>query len=326
MANLTRDRSARTARRRRRLGVVLAAAAVSATFPASAAADDALPVINSGAAAFAHAAAHPDTAPAGANDDSCTPSPEHPRPVVLVHGTVENMTFNWYSLSPRLVNEGYCVFAFNYGQDSGLGVGAPGTFPAGGTAAIPDSAVELAEFVDEVRDTTGSEKVDIVGHSQGGMLPRYYLGELGGADAVEHLVGLSPSNHGTDVLGLSKLPGVPELLQAGLGDSVRDQLADSEFMAELNAGDDTVPGVDYTVIQTKYDEVVTPHTSAFLDGPQVTNVLLQDGCEINLTDHIGIAFDRRAEQYVLNALDPDDAVEPPCVPSPPFNGASTEAR
>ena len=149
--------------------------------------------------------------------------------------------------------------------------------------------------------------------------------ELGGAEEVNHLVGLSPSNHGTEVFGLVNLPGVAELLQAGMGDSVRDQIRGSEFLDELNSDGDTLPGVEYTVIQTRYDEIVTPYTSAFLHGPNVNNVLLQDGCEINATDHVGIAFDRRAEQYVVNALDPAGAVEPPCVPSPPIDANEHEA-
>lgn len=307
-------------RSRARFRTVLAAMALAAgpALPA-AAADDDLPVINSGLAAMANAAARPNSDPAGANDFSCKPSAEHPRPVVLVHGTAENMTFNWYSLAPRLYNEGYCTFAFNYGQDTGLGVGLPGAFPTGGTAAVPDSAAELASFIDRVRSATGSDQVDLVGHSQGGMMPRHYLENPGDAAKVGHLVALAPSNHGTDVDGLAHLPGVPELLRAGLGDSVRDQMWNSEFMGELNSGGDTVPGIDYTVIQTRYDEVVTPHTSAFLDGPNVHNVLLQDGCPVNATDHLGISFDRRAEQYVVNALDPGHATDPPCVPSPPVN-------
>jgi len=301
---------------------VLCAALVSGTALAgTAAADDRLPVIHSGVAASAHAAARPGTDPAGANDFSCTPTAAHPRPVVLVHGTVSNMTYSWFSLAPRLADEGYCVFAFNYGQRTGSGLGLPGAIPAGGTAPVPESAQQLAAFVDRVRAATGSAQVDLVGHSQGGMMPRYYLDRLGGAAKVRHLVGLSPSNHGTDVDGLARLPGVPDLLRIGMGDSVRDQMHDSAFMAELAARPETAPGVDYTVIQTRYDEVVTPYTSAFLDGPGVRNVLLQDGCPINTTDHLGVTFDSRAEQYVLNALDPEHAAEPPCVPSPPVNAA-----
>ena len=48
---------------------------------------------------------------------------------------------------------------------------------------------------------TGAAKVDLVGHSQGGMMPRYYLKFLGGAALVNRLVALAPSNHGTTLDG-----------------------------------------------------------------------------------------------------------------------------
>ncbi|GAA1556426.1 esterase/lipase family protein [Kribbella lupini] len=267
---------------------------------------DVLPV-PSAALALANAAAHPDTSPAGSNDWSCRPTAAHPRPVVLVHGTVENMTFNWFTLSPLLKSKGYCVFAFNYGQLPGRYAGLPGSRLAGGVAPVPTSAGQLEAFVDRVLEATNSSRVDLVGHSQGGMMPRYYLKFLGGAAKVGHLVALSPSNHGTTVDGLAHLPGVPELLSTGLGPSVRDQIKGSELLRKLNAGGDTVPGVRYTVIQTRYDEVVTPYTSAFLTGPKVTNILLQDRCPLDASDHLSISFTSPASQYVVNALDPAHA-------------------
>jgi triacylglycerol esterase/lipase EstA (alpha/beta hydrolase family) len=277
-------------------------------------------VAYSGTAALLNATLRPDTAPAGANDWSCTPSAAHPRPVVLVHGTVENMTYNWFSLSPLLADEGYCVFAFNYGQLDGIHVGLPGSARTGGVAPVADSAGELDRFVDRVRAATGSGKVDIVGHSQGGMMPRYYLRFLGGAAKVGRLVALAPSNHGTTVNGLALLPGVPQLLTAGLGASVRDQIAGSAFLKRLNAGSETVPGVRYTVIESVEDEVVTPYTSAFLTGHDVTNILLQDQCAADVSDHLAISFDAIALRDVLNALDPANAVMPGCHPTLPVNG------
>ena len=61
---------------------------------------------------------------------------------------------------------------------------------------------------------TGAAKVDLVGHSQGGMMPRYYLKFLGGAAHVDKLVALAPSNHGTTLDGLTAL--VTALGTAGL--------------------------------------------------------------------------------------------------------------
>jgi triacylglycerol esterase/lipase EstA (alpha/beta hydrolase family) len=310
--------------RRLRIALVTAAAAVAAgsfTAPASAGTPATRPpVVYSGVAALTNATARPDTAPTGSNDWSCVPDAAHPRPVVLVHGTVENMTYNWFSLSPLLAGEGYCVFAFNYGQEPGVRVGLPGSAQAGGVGPVADSAHELARFVDRVRAATGSSKVDIVGHSQGGMMPRYFLKFLGGAAEVRTLVGLAPSNHGTTVDGLAHLPGVPQLLTTGLGPSVRDQIVGSAFLEKLNAGGDTVPGVRYTVIQSSRDEVVTPYTSAFLAGPGVTNILLQQECPADQSDHLGISFDALALRHVLNALDPAHAVAPRCQATLPVDG------
>jgi triacylglycerol esterase/lipase EstA (alpha/beta hydrolase family) len=291
---------------------VLVGAASAVALPASASA--ALAVNYSLPAAGAYAFTHVDQAPPGANDWSCQPTAAHPRPVVLVHGSLENMAFNWYTASPLLKNAGYCVFALNYGQEDTRLIGAPGSSRPGASADMRQSALELAGFVDQVLAATGAAKVDIVGHSQGGMMPRWYMKFDGGAAKVHHLVGLSPSNHGSSLDGLALIPGVPAILQLGLGESFRQQAVGSEFMQQLNADGDTLPGVRYTVIQTRYDEVVTPHTSAFLSGPDVTNITLQDRCVLDLADHLTTPYDSIALRFVLNALDPAHAVTPGCRP------------
>jgi triacylglycerol esterase/lipase EstA (alpha/beta hydrolase family) len=243
---------------------------------------------------------------------------------VLSHGTIENMAYNWNALSPLLKNNGYCAFALNYGQEAGKVVGLPGSIPPGGTAPIETSAAQLSAFVDRVRSATGAAKVDIVGHSQGGMMPRYYMRFLGGAGKVHRLVGLSPSNHGTTVDGLSALitlvPGGSAGLTAVCGIACVQQLAGSAFINNLNAGGDTEPGVQYTVIETRYDEVVTPYTSAFLSGPNVTNILLQNQCALDFSEHLSTSFDHIALRDVLNALDPAHARAPVCSFVAPLEG------
>ena len=145
----------------------LAVASVFSAGAASAQAGSALPVNYSFAAALATGLAAPTVSPPGSNNFSCRPSTAHPYPVVLVHGTIENMNDNWQAASPLLANNGYCVFAFNYG-------GPSATSPTQATGDIPTSAGQLAAFIDRVLVATGTAKVDIVGHSQGGMMPRYY--------------------------------------------------------------------------------------------------------------------------------------------------------
>jgi triacylglycerol esterase/lipase EstA (alpha/beta hydrolase family) len=148
--------------------------------------------------AFAATVNLPTTPPPGANNFSCKPTAAHPYPVILAHGTVENMDDNWQAVSPILVNNGYCVFAFNYGGSS-----AGADFQ--GTGEIAASAQQLASFVATVLAATGVSKVDLVGHSQGGMMPRYYINFLGGAAHVNALVALAPSNYGTTLDGLTTL-------------------------------------------------------------------------------------------------------------------------
>src|SRR5947209_10801188 len=149
-----------------------------------------LPVIYNGIYGYAHAS--PTASPPGANDWTCQPSAAHPYPVILVHGTFGDMSDSWQALSPLLYDNGYCVFALNYGSYNGSG-----SFGIYATGPIEDSAQQLSDFVDRVLAATGASKVDVVGHSQGGMMPRYYIKNRGGASKVRTLVGLAPSNPGT---------------------------------------------------------------------------------------------------------------------------------
>jgi triacylglycerol esterase/lipase EstA (alpha/beta hydrolase family) len=259
-------------------------------------------------AATATAAA--DSAPSsGWNDFSCKPSAAHPRPVILVHGTLGNSVDNWLSLAPYLESRGYCVYSLDYGQLAGVPV-------FHGLGPITASAQQLSAYVDKVLAATGAAKADLVGHSQGGMMPRYYLKFLGGAAKVNALVGLAPDNHGATLSGLTNLlpyfPGASDLIKATTP-GLADQVPGSDFLTKLNAGGDTVPGVHYTVIATKYDEVATPWRSQYLSGSDVHNVLLQDLCPVDVSEHVVIGlFDRIAFHEVANALDPAHATATTC--------------
>jgi triacylglycerol esterase/lipase EstA (alpha/beta hydrolase family) len=300
---------------RRAILAPLAVLALVLPLGASAAAADPMPVIYNGLLGYAHSS--PTAGPPGANDWSCRPSAAHPRPVVLVHGTFADMSDSWQALSPLLANHGYCVFALNYGAHGGseqLGVY--------GVGDIAESAGELARFVNRVLGATRARRVDLVGHSQGGMMPRYYLKQLGGAAKVRNLVGLSPSNHGTTLNGMFTLTDLFPGAGVFFADcpACEQQRAGSPFITELNSGGETVRGVHYTVIQTRYDEVVTPYSSAFLNGPGVTDILLQDQCPLDAGDHLSMPYDHIADADVLDALDPAHPVHPACTPVAPVAG------
>ena len=270
---------------------------------------------------------NPDVDAPGTNDWSCEPTEQHPRPVVLVHGTWENRYNNFAELAPALQRDGYCVFGLDYGDTPDSGAS---THPAvKGTGDIRRSAAELGEFVDEVLAATGASQVDIVGHSQGGVVPRQYLKAEGGADPedpsenkVRNLVTLGATHHGTTLSGIATLAEHMHVLGFGrlmLGEAATQQVQGSEFMTELNADGDTVPGVDYHVIATRFDEVTTPYESTFLTagpGATVRNITLQDGCALDASDHLSMTYSDRAIGYVKQGLDPT-APEPPCAPNLP---------
>jgi triacylglycerol lipase len=306
----------------RRIAVLVAClaavlAAVPAAGPASAA--DPLPVPYQ----FIPSAllgGMPDANAPGTNDWTCRPTAAHPRPVVLVHGTAGNRSTNWQTYGPLLKNNGYCVFALTYG----VLPGTPYPFNAlGGLTSIPGSAAELGAFIDRVLAATGADKVDIVGHSQGTLMPDYYAKFLGGADKIGSYISLAPLWHGTG------LGDVKPLLALAFGDAVMDapvpgcaacgeMATSSSFMAKMRDGGVAVAGIHYVNIVTTHDELVLPYTSGI--EPGMTNIVLQDRCPLDLTDHFEIAADPNASVLVLNALDPANPRPLRCVPVLPFVG------
>jgi triacylglycerol esterase/lipase EstA (alpha/beta hydrolase family) len=226
--------------------------------------------------------------PTGANDWSCHPTARHPEPVVIVHGTFGDRKSLLDDLSAALVGRGFCVFSLDYGNRA--------------TGRIQDSARELERFTGKVLAATGAAKVSMVGHSQGGMMPRYFIRFLGGDRVVDDLVGLAPSNHGTTIVGDPSNPLTGATLGASCPACVQ-QAAGSAFLRRLNAGDETPGAVSYTQVVTRYDEVVVPYSSGFLAaGPRTTNVTLQDTCPTDLADHLRIPMSRAAIGWTLDAL------------------------
>jgi triacylglycerol esterase/lipase EstA (alpha/beta hydrolase family) len=282
--------------------------------------------IPAAAAAPADGPPQPGSSPPGANNWSCHRIPAHPEPVVLVHGLGANMSENWQFLSPRLAQEGYCVFALTYGVDPRA------TFPPfdqmGGVVPMEQSAVELSAFVDKVLAATRATKVDIVGHSEGSLMPDYYVKFLGGAAKVDRYVGLTPLWNGTNMLGLATMDqyGQPLGLTAPVKTGVEqfcgscpEFLTGSPFIVKLNSGGGpAVPGVTYTDLMTRYDEAVVPYTSGNLPG--ATNIVVQDQCPSDVSEHAAMAYDGVVARDVLNALDPTHPLPVTCSALPPFTG------
>ena len=215
-----------------------------------------------------------------------------------MHGTFGDRKSLLDNLSAAMVDDGFCVYSLDYGNRA--------------TGDIATSAKQLKRFVRKVLDATGAAQVSMVGHSQGGMMPRYYIKFLGGGKVVDDLVGLSPSNHGTTLTR----PGSPISATGLICVACTQQASGSPFLTRLNAGDETPGPVSYTQITTRYDGIVVPYTSAYLaEGPRTTNVTIQDLCPADLAEHGLIAASRTAIAVTLDALTHPGPADPAFRPS-----------
>ncbi|MDE0803689.1 MAG: alpha/beta fold hydrolase [Acidimicrobiales bacterium] len=217
----------------------------------------------------------------------------HPdkEPVLLVHGTFTSGHEQWdwnYGVLLRETGHDVCVV----------------TYPDRGLGDQQTSAEYIARAVQRIHAESG-RKVDMVGHSQGASMPRWAVKWWPSVqEALDDFVLLAGPVHGTSL--------VSGALPTGMPPAFFQFDPSSEFVRVLNEGDETPGAVDYTSIYTRYDELVQPvdpPTAALdpgLDNPKVANILLQDVCPGNVSDHVTIGtIDRLTQILTLDALDND---------------------
>lgn len=270
----------------------------------------------------------------GVDDHGCRPTTDHPRPVILLHGTGANGVNNWGTFAPALLNEGYCVFAPTYGASS--------LFPGLGAAArMPDHVAEVAAYTDRVLEATGAEQVDVVGHSQGATVGLHLAkvarpgkvgtvvsigGFAGGSNAELPAAASLATVVDLDALGADYSPHIPDgplpIPFPSMMDIGRDAPASRDLFAD---GHPFLDGVAYTLIASRWDGLVPPGLS-FPPGelPGVTRHVLQDTCPINGADHASLYADPQTVDLTLNALDPANSVAPRCTATMPVIGMPGE--
>jgi len=291
---------------RRSLVRVVAAALLATTLSA-------VTATTSGAAPKAPAAVS-----SGVNNWACKPSAAHPRPVVLLHGLGGNGPGHFAFLAPYIASQGYCVFHLTYGAPVPL-------LPVGGLKSIRSSANEIGGFIDDVRRATGSAKVDLVGHSEGGFQSLYIPKVIGYGPKIGTVVSLAPPAHGTtfvDLVTLADFLGIRPLVDFVLNtfgcQACSELIVGGSAVKELTNGPITVPGVRYTIIASRADVLVVPHETSFVREPGVTNMFVQDTCPANPVGHIGMAFEQGVADMITNALDPSTARTVRCSIGLPF--------
>ncbi len=179
--------------------------------------------------------------------------------MILLHGSFSTVASNFSALVPALVANHRCVYGVDYGN--------------GGMAAVTTSAAEFATFLHTVRTVTSSNRVDVVGYSQGGVVLRTGLRLNGLAGDIATAVLLAPSWNGTSAPLAGSVP-------RGLCRACADQVAGSALLQQLDEGGDLDGSVRYTEISTADGVVVTPVSSQVPAGPadRVRSLLIQDRC------------------------------------------------
>ncbi|GAA2889613.1 hypothetical protein Acy02nite_58060 [Actinoplanes cyaneus] len=258
--------------------------------------DRPLPVHFSRRAALRHRAAHPRGLPPGARHPGDGSPATGPVPVILVHGTNGRSSSDWFTLAPLLTNHGRDVYPFDWRRAR----------PAAGASATHRHALELAAFVDTVRTSTGSDRVDVVGHSWGAVLAHYLVRCLPAepaAGAVRTLVGLAPTYGGTTLHGLLRRPDrLPGNLRRWLDAKIptwREQVPGSAVLTAIHTAP-AAPATRFTTIVTRYDQMVTPYTASLTAAPHATPVVLPCAAVVG---HLGILHHPASLTPVLHALD-----------------------
>ena len=190
-------------------------------------------------------------------------------PVLLIHGYLATRG-SLHLLERQLVDRGHIVISYPLGTVN--------------WGDIRDSAGLIARKVESIVAQTEVTRIDVVGHSLGGLVGLYYLKRLGGRHRVRRLIMLGTPTHGT----WSALFG---LVTAPLGLASLQLLPGSPFLREL-AEMPLPPGAEVISIGAIRDWLA-PLSTTILDG--VRHIRLP-------TDHSGLLVDAEVAEVVAGLL------------------------
>lgn len=188
-----------------------------------------------------------------------------PRPIIVVHGYAMNRA-NFVLLAGRL---------------AGAGLGPTIGFEYWTLGKTASAARRLGALVEEVRARTGAPAVDIIGHSMGGVVGRYYVTLGGGDGVVRNLITLGSPHAGTDASVV------------GLGRPIRELLGGSTLLTRL-ASAPAPSSTKITVIWSRGDVLVPGAEQARLAGAE--EVVFDD------LGHLGLLVSRRVADAIIDRL------------------------
>ncbi|MFF6976846.1 lipase family alpha/beta hydrolase [Streptomyces sp. NPDC008343] len=211
------------------------------------------------------------TPPLPAQDTAQLPTETNP-PVVLLHGFIDNRSV-FVLLRRSLAQHGrHQVESLNY---SPL------------TCDIRTAAELLGRHIEGICERTGSRQVDVVGHSLGGLIARYYVQCLGGDARVRTLVTLGTPHSGTCVVPLANAH--PIVRQMRPGSPVLEKLAGP------------APGcrTHFVSFWSDLDHLMDPLETACIDHPD----LMAQNVRVTGVGHLALPVHPAVATGIRQALD-----------------------
>ncbi|MEV3860456.1 alpha/beta fold hydrolase [Streptomyces sp. NPDC050095] len=203
------------------------------------------------------------------------PTPDR-SPVLLLHGFIDNRSI-FVLLRRSLAQHGrHPVESLNY---SPL------------TCDIRTAAALLARHVEELCERTGQERIDIVGHSLGGLIARYYVQCLGGDRHVRTLVTLGTPHGGTSVAPLADAHPIVRQMRPG-----------SSVVEELKR---PAPGcrTRFVSFWSDLDQLMVPVETACVDHPD----LIAQNVRVTGIGHLALPVHPAVATGIRQALDAEPA-------------------
>ncbi|MBM7088016.1 alpha/beta fold hydrolase [Streptomyces sp. NPDC012461] len=200
-------------------------------------------------------------------------------PVVLLHGFIDNRSV-FLLLRRSLAQHGrQQIESLNY---SPL------------TCDIRTAAELLGRHIEEVCERTGSRQVDVVGHSLGGLIARYYVQRLGGDGRVRTLVTLGTPHSGTRVAPLANAHPIVRQMRPG-----------SEVLEELTL---PAPGcrTHFVAFWSDLDHIMDPLETACIEHPDLT----VDNVRVSGVGHLALPVHPAVATGIRQALDTARPGEP----------------
>jgi triacylglycerol lipase len=194
-------------------------------------------------------------------------------PVLLVHGFGHNRS-GWFVLNQHLRSSGFTsVHTWNYDPLR---------------HDIPELAEMLSDRVEMLRALTGAEQVNVVGHSLGGILLRWYVQELGGDQRVQTAITVASPHQGTRLATF--IPG-----RRG---RIATELAPQSWLLRRLEHTARPSAVRWVAFYSNLDFFVQPAASAMITNPALTaaNVFVKD------LGHLSIMLSTRVASCIVDAL------------------------